>query len=126
MRSRSVIACPHLDVALHDDVEHALVFVAELVLVQLAQAQAGLQHDLADALLELAAQDFHERGLAAAVGADQAIAVAVGELDGDLFEERLGTKLNRDVGSREHFCPISEERAPGWAPPSGRACVAAT
>ena len=41
---------PHLDVALHHYIEHALVFVAELVLVQLAEPHAGLQHDLARAL----------------------------------------------------------------------------
>jgi hypothetical protein len=62
---------PHLDVALHHDVEHALVLVAELVLVQLAEPHARLQHHLAGALLELAAQDLHQRGLAAAVRADR-------------------------------------------------------
>ena len=38
---------PELDVTLHHHVEHALVLVGELVLVQLAEAQPGLQHDLA-------------------------------------------------------------------------------
>ena len=51
---------PHLDVALHHDVEHALVFVGELVLVQLAEAHPRLQHHLAGALLELAAEHLHE------------------------------------------------------------------
>ena len=97
---------PHLDMTLHHHVEHALVLVAELVLVQLAQAQAGLQHDLAGTRLELAAEDFHERRLAAAVGADQAIAIAIGELDGDVFEQRLGAELNGDVGGGEHGVPI--------------------
>jgi hypothetical protein len=64
-------------VALHHHVEHALVLVGELVLVQLADAHPVLQHDVAGALLELAAEDLHERGLAAAVRADQAVAVAV-------------------------------------------------
>src|SRR5690606_39389833 len=31
-------------------------------------------------------------------GADQAVAVAVAELDGDVFEQRLGAELHRDVG----------------------------
>ncbi len=96
---------PHLGVALHHDVEHALVLVGELVLVQLAEAQAGLQHDVAGARLELAAEDLHQRGLAAAVRPDQAIAVAVGELDGDVFEQRLGFELNRQVGRGEHASP---------------------
>jgi hypothetical protein len=91
--------------ALHHRIEHALVFVAELVLVQLAHAQARLQHHLAGARLQLAAEHFHQRGLAATVGADQPIAVAVGELDGDLFEERLRAELDREIGSGEHGIP---------------------
>jgi hypothetical protein len=94
---------PHLTMALHHDINDALVLVAELILVQLAHAQAGLQRDLANTLLELAPQDFHQGGLAAAVGPDQAIAVAIGELDGDAFKERLCTKLNRNVRSNQHL-----------------------
>ena len=93
---------PHLDVALHHDVEHALVLVGELVLVELAEPHARLQHDLAGALLQLAAEDLHEGGLAAAVGADQAVAVAVGELDGDVLEQGLGAELDGDVRSGKH------------------------
>ncbi len=88
--------------ALHHDINDALVLVAELILVQLAHAQAGLQGDLANTLLQLAAQDFHQRGLAATVGPDQAITVAVRELDSDAFKERLCTKLNRNVRGNQH------------------------
>jgi hypothetical protein len=55
---------PHLGVALHDDVEHALVLVGELVLIELAEPQARLQHHLAGALFQLAAKNLHEGGLA--------------------------------------------------------------
>ena len=89
---------PHLRVALHHHVQHALVLVGELVLVELAHPHTGLEHDLARAGLEFAAQDLHQRGLAAAVRADQAVAVAVGELDGDVLEERLGFELDGEVG----------------------------
>ena len=89
---------PELDVTLHHHVQHALVLVGELVLVELAEAQAGLQHDVAGAWLQVAAQDLHERGLAAAVGADQAITVAVAEFNGDIFEQGLGPKLHGDIG----------------------------
>jgi len=89
-------------VTLHDHVDHALVLVAELVLVQLAHPQAGLEHHVTRALLEVAAEDLDQRRLAAAVRADQPIAVAVGELDRDALEERLGTKLYGDVRGREH------------------------
>jgi len=79
-------------VPLHHHVQHALVFVGELVLVELAETQAGLQHHIADALLELAAEHFHQRGFAGAVRADEAVTIAVREFDGDVLEERLGTK----------------------------------
>ena len=51
--------------------------------------------------LEVAAQDLHERRLAAAVGADQAVAIAVAELDRDVLEQGLGAELHRDVGRGE-------------------------
>ena len=117
MRSRSCIA-PTSRVALHHHIQHALVFVAELVLVQLAEPHAGLQHHFAGARFEVAAQDLHQRGLAAAVGADQAIAVAVGELDRDVLEQRLGVELDGEVGGREHGVPV------GAASTAGRAALA--
>ena len=77
--------------------------------------------------LELAAEHLHERGFAAAVGADQAVAVAIGELDGDVFEERLGAELDGDVGSGEHSrIPIDQHDGPenpaarAAPPPPGR------
>jgi hypothetical protein len=100
MASRS--GGPHLGVAHHHHVQHAHVFVGELVLAQLAEALVHVQHHVAGRRFEVAAEDFHEGGLAAAVGADQAIAVAVTEFDGDIFKQRLGAELHRDVGSAEH------------------------
>ena len=93
---------PHFLVTLHHHVKHALVFVTELVLVQLAQAQPGLQHHFACARLQVPAQDLHQRGLATAVGADQAIAVAIGELDRNLLEERFRAELDRQIGRGKH------------------------
>ena len=52
--------------------------------------------------LQLAAEDLHEGGFAAAVGTDQAVAVAVAEFDGHVFEQRLGAKLHGDVGGGDH------------------------
>jgi hypothetical protein len=42
-------------VAAHDHVEHAhaFIFVAELILIQLAEPHAGLQHDIAGARVEI-------------------------------------------------------------------------
>ncbi len=93
---------PHFGVAHQHDVEHPHVFVRELVLLQLAQALAAVDRDRTRARLEVAAENFHERGLAAAVGADQAIAIAVAEPDRDVFEQRLAAELHGDVGGAEH------------------------
>jgi hypothetical protein len=93
---------PHFDVALHHDIEHALIFICELVLVELAEPHARLQHDLACAGFEFAAQDLHKRGLAATVRPDQPIAVAAAKLEGNILEEWLGFKLNGEVGCNEH------------------------
>ena len=86
----------------HHDVEHAHFFKRELVLAQLAQALVRVEHHVAGARLEIAAQDFHEGGFAAAVGADQAVAVAVAEFDGNVFKQRLGAELHRDVSGGKH------------------------
>ena len=84
------------------DVEHALVLVGELVLPQLAEPLVGIDRHLARRRLELAAEDLHERRLAAAVGADQAVAIAAAELDGDVLEQGLGPELHRDIGGNQH------------------------
>ena len=93
---------PHFAMPLEHYIEHALVLVGELVLIQLAHAQSRFEHDLAARLLELAAQDLHERGLAAAIGTDEPIAVTVTELDRDVLEQRLGAELDGYVGRRKH------------------------
>src|SRR4029077_3755807 len=68
------------------------------------EAHAGLQRDLPDALLQLTTEDFHQGGFATPIGADQAVAVTVRELDSNSFKERPGAKLNRDIRSRQHLC----------------------
>ncbi len=94
---------PQLRMAAHDHVEHALILVAELVLIQLAEPHPDLQHHVAGACLEIAAQHLHERGLARTVRADQAVTIAVAELDRHLLEERLGAELNGDIGCGKHI-----------------------
>ncbi len=93
---------PQLLVAHHHHVEHAHVFIRELVLAQVGHALVRILGDVAGARVEDAAQDLHERRLAGAVGADQAVAVAVAELDGDVLEQGLGPELLGDVGCDEH------------------------
>ncbi len=93
---------PHFRVAHHHDVEHAHVFIRELILTQLTETNVRLEHHIACTLLEIAAQDLHERGLAATVRADQAVAVASAEFDRDVLEQGLRPELHGDVGSRQH------------------------
>ena len=89
---------PQLRMTHDHGVEHRIVLEGELVLAQLADALVGVDADIARARLQIAAEDLHQGGLAAAVGADQAVAVAVAELDGDVLEQRLGPELHGDVG----------------------------
>jgi hypothetical protein len=55
------------------------------------------------ARLQLPAQNLHESGLAAAVSADQALAIPAAELHGDVGEKGLGAELHGDVGGDDHL-----------------------
>jgi len=101
-----VFGFPKFRVPHQHDVEHPLLFEFELVLAELAQALALVNGDVAVGRLEIAAQDFHQRRLAAAIGADQAIAVAVAKFDRHVFEERLGAELDCEICSGEHGVEI--------------------
>ena len=99
----------------HHHVEHAQLLVGELVLLQLAEALAGRRSiRFPRAGLQVSAENFHEGRLAAAVGADQAIAIAVAELDGNVFEQRLCAELHGDVGRRQQGISVR------WASRLGR------
>ena len=111
---------PQLRVAAHHHIEHPLILVGELVLIQSAEAHARLQHDIAGARLQLAAEHLHESGLAGAVGADESIAVTVGELDRDLFEQRFRAKLNGDIRGSKHLHPMITRNAAVAAPTLSR------
>jgi ATPase subunit of ABC transporter with duplicated ATPase domains len=60
--------------------------------------QAMTERDVAGGGFEQAGENFHQRRLARAVGTDQAVAVALAELDGDVFEQRLGAELYGEAG----------------------------
>ena len=81
----------------HHDIEHAHLLVGELILTQLADTGIGIGRYVARAGLEFAGQDLHEGRFAAAVGADQAIAMAVAEGHGDVFEQGFGAELDRQI-----------------------------
>ena len=83
-------------------VDDALVFEGELVLAQVGHAFVRVLGDVAGTRLQFAGDDFHEGRFAGAVGADQAVAIPLAELDGDVFKQGLGPELHGDVGGDEH------------------------
>jgi hypothetical protein len=72
-----------------------------------------IERHVAAGRLEIAAENADQRRLAAPIGADQAVPIAVPELDGDVFDQRLCPELERDVGGSEHGvsrCLVSAAR----------------
>ena len=93
---------PQFLVAHDHGVEHGKFLEGELVLAQLADARVRFQRHDAGGGLEITAEDFHEGGLATAIGADQAVTGTGRELDGDIFEQRARAELHGDIGGTEH------------------------
>src|SRR5690606_16935481 len=84
-------------------------------LAQLPEAHVRLEHGLPARRLEVAAEDLHQRRLARTVGADQAVAVAVGELGVDVLEQGLRPELHREV-----YCGKHSVSCPHWRGRSNR------
>ena len=84
------------------NVEHAHVFKRKLVLPQFADAFGCVDGYVPAARFEIAAEDLHESGFAATIGADQPIAIAPAEFDRDVFEEGLAPELHGDVCGADH------------------------
>ena len=55
---------PHFGMAHHHHIQHAHVFVGKLVLAQFTQTHAVFNRYFAGSLFQIAAEDFHESGLA--------------------------------------------------------------
>ena len=122
LRVEPVALLIHLPQALvaHDHgMDHGELLERELILTQLTDARVRRDRDVAVRRLELAAQDLQERRLARAVRADQAVTMAVAELDGHVLEQRFLTELDGDVGSGNHGG--SGRRLRGW--PRKRPCA---
>jgi hypothetical protein len=77
--------------------EHGAARVGEAVLRQVADGQPCRLHDGAVVRVLQAGQHLEQRGLAGAVRAAQADAVAVTDLPGDVFEERPDAEGLGDV-----------------------------
>jgi hypothetical protein len=83
----------------HYRVDHETTLESKLILAQLTDSLTGIDIDIARGRLQIAAKYFHKRGFARAVGADQAIAIAVAEFDRNIFKQGFGPELNGNVGS---------------------------
>ena len=63
-----------------------------------------VHRNVAGGWLELARQNLHQSRFARAIGTDQAIALTIAETGRYVLEQRLGTELNRQIGSGDQ-CP---------------------
>ena len=89
-------------VALNHGLQHRLLVVGKLVLLEHGQALAGRHFHRAGVGLQLAGQDFQERGFARAVGPDEAVAVARQEFGGNVFKQDALAIAQAHIGGRNH------------------------
>ena len=87
----------------HDDrVQHRVLVVLEVVLLQNAHPLILGDHHLAGGRLQIPGEDPQEGGLSGAVGADDAVAVAGGELQVHVLEQGLSAEIETDVIDCDH------------------------
>ena len=91
-------------VAHNDRVHHSIRVVGVLILFQHGHADFGQDRDLAAGGLQLTGEDFQKRGLARAVGANDAVAVALDELQVHVGEQRLAAVLQPQISDSNHRC----------------------
>ena len=87
----------------HDDgVHHVVGVVGVLILLEHRHTGLGQDGHLAGGGLQLAGEDLQEGGLARAVGADDAVAVALGKLEIYVGKERLTAVGQAQIGNCNH------------------------
>ena len=87
----------------HDDsVQHGVGVVLEVVLLQDTHPLLLGNDDLAGGRLQIAGEHPQKRGLARAVGADDAVAVAGGKLQIHVLEQGLTAEVDADVIDSNH------------------------
>ena len=89
-------------VAHNDGVHDGIGVVGVLVLLEDGHPGLGQDGHLAGGGLQIPGEDFQEGGLAGAVGADDAVAVALGELQVHVGKEGLAAVGQRQVGNSDH------------------------
>ena len=95
-------------IALYDGIEHGKIVECKMVLLEHGHARAGLNGYVAGAGLQLTRKNLQEGGLARAVCTDNAIAVALGELDVYILEKRLTGKVYAHIGNGNHIASINK------------------
>ena len=89
-------------IAQDDGVQHRVGIVLEVVLLQDAHALVVRDDDLAGGGLQFPGEDAQEGGLARAVGPDDAVAVAGGELQVHVLEEGLAAEVEAQIVDNDH------------------------
>ena len=93
---------PQLRAPAHDDIEHALVVVAEVVLPERADAQPTEARDVACRRLQLTGHHPQQRRLPGPVRADEAVVPVRPQLPRDALVQGLPAEAHGDVGQRDH------------------------
>jgi hypothetical protein len=93
---------PQLRVAHDHGVNHREIFKGELILTQFADALVRFDPDIPRRWDQIVTEDLHKGGFATAICADQTIAIAATEFDGDIFKQGLGPKLHGNVSGCDH------------------------
>ena len=87
----------------HDHrIQNGELFIGKLILTQFSQSHIGLQHDLPAGRNQVATQNFHKRGLAAAIRSNQTVAFAFGKFNGHIFKQRFGSELHGEISGGNH------------------------
>ena len=89
-------------VAAENGVENGFVVEREVVLLEYAHARLGRDGYRAGGRVEVARQDAQEGGLARAVRADNAVAVALREFQVYVLEQRLAAEVQTQFANIDH------------------------
>ncbi len=82
----------------HDHrIQHSELFKGKLILTQFTNALVGIEGNVTQRRLKVAAEDLHKGGFTTTVRANQAVTVAAAKFDGNVFKQRLTAELHGDV-----------------------------
>ena len=94
-------------VALDDRVKHSLIIILKMILLEERQSLSRCDGDTSGRRLQLSGQYLQKCGLACPIRANDAIAVAFGEFDVDIFEQCSLSETQRDIICSYHVSESS-------------------